>query len=185
MDTVRARHNFVTVSSFLMCRPERCQFQQRSAKGHCKWFSITASVRDDEWVTNNTVSMEHTYWYALMNMHTQIHNLCQTDLHFCQHPSFVSIVLNVTVFRGASIKGWDTCTWRTPDPYTWRINTHNNRHSYLFHLHVNLLQTSQHILQIRHHLSDLIPHQILPPLLLHHLRTLPLVVVVGCQAWGL
>lgn len=51
MDTVRARHNLVSNSlepGFLMCWPEHCQFLQRSAKGQCKLFSITTSVRDDE-----------------------------------------------------------------------------------------------------------------------------------------
>lgn len=51
-----------------------------------------------------------------------------------------------------------------------RVCVYDHGPSYLFHLHVNLLQTPQHVLQICHHLSDLIPHCLLPPLLPRSLR---------------
>lgn len=66
----------------------------------------------------------HTYTYTrihkdtyndmlFMNVHSEIHDLCQSVLHsglLCQHLSFVLILLNVTVSRRELMKDWVICT---------------------------------------------------------------------------
>lgn len=104
MDTVKARHNLVTVSSqaFYCAGRNAANFYSvlKKVSENCSQSPLLYEMMSDSQTIQSPCKRTHTLFCYHEHAHTRIQDLCQTDLHcdsFCQHLSLVLIVLNATV----------------------------------------------------------------------------------------